>query len=57
MSQEKRKRIEQSFGWVKIIGLLKKVKLRGKKKVSWLFTFANAVYNLYRLSRLNAANA
>lgn len=57
VSQEKRKRIEQSFGWVKIIGLLKKVKLRGKEKVSWLFTFANAVYNLYRLSRLNAANA
>lgn len=57
VSQEKRKRIEQSFGWVKIIGLLKKVKLRGKKKISWLFTFANAVYNLYRLSRLNAANA
>jgi hypothetical protein len=27
VSQQKRKRIEQSFGWVKIIGMLKKVKL------------------------------
>jgi len=57
VSQEKRKRIEQSFGWVKIIGLLKKVKLRGREKVSWLFTFAGAVYNLYRLSRLKAVGA
>jgi len=57
VSQEKRKRIEQSFGWMKFIGLLKKVKLRGKEKVSWLFTFAGAVYNLYRLSRLHAASA
>ena len=57
VSQEKRKRIEQSFGWMKFIGLLRKVKLRGRKKVSWLFTFAGAIYNLYRLSRLNAVSA
>jgi transposase len=55
VSQEKRKRVEQSFGWMKMIGLLRKVKLRGREKVSWLFTFAGAVYNLYRLSRLTAA--
>jgi len=35
---------------MKFIGLLKRVKLRGKEKVSWLFTFAGAVYNL-RLRR------
>lgn len=52
ISQQKRKRIEQSFGWMKIIGMLKKVKLRGLKKVSWLFTFVGAAYNLYRLGRL-----
>jgi hypothetical protein len=34
--------------------MLKKVKLRGLKKVSWLFTFVAAVYNLYRLQRLEA---
>ena len=53
-SQQKRKRIEQSFGWMKIIGLLKKVKLRGREKVGWLFRFVGAAYNLYRLSRLPA---
>lgn len=54
ISQQKRKRIEQGFGWMKIIGMLKKVKLRGREKVSWLFTFVGAAYNLYRLSRLEA---
>jgi transposase len=54
ISQKKRKRIEESFGWMKTIGMLKKVKLRGLEKVSWLFTFVAAVYNLYRLQRLEA---
>ncbi len=54
ISQQKRKRIEQSFGWMKIIGMLKKVKLRGLDKVRWLFTFVGAGYNLYRLGRLEA---
>lgn len=52
ISQQKRKRIEQSFAWMKIIGMLKKVKLRGLGKVRWLFTFVGAAYNLYRLGRL-----
>ncbi len=54
ISQQKRKRIEQSFGWMKIIGMLKQVKLRGRKKVSWLFIFVGAAYNLCRLGRLAA---
>ena len=57
LSQKKRKRIEESFGWMKTIGMLKKVKLRGREKVSWLFTFVAAVYNLYRLQRLQAQAA
>src|SRR5712691_10142477 len=57
ISQQKRKRIEQSFGWMKIIGMLKKVKLRGREKVSWLFTFVGAAYNLYRLGHLEAEAA
>jgi len=39
---------------MKMIGLLRKVKLRGRKKVGWLFTFAGAAYNLIRLQRLKA---
>ncbi len=52
VSQQKRKRVEQSFGWMKIIGMLKQVKLRGLEKVRWLFTFVGAAYNLYRIGRL-----
>ncbi len=54
ISQKKRKRIEESFGWMKTIGMLKKVKLRGLEKLSRLFTYVAAVYNLYRLQRLEA---
>jgi len=54
ISQQKRKRVEQSFGWMKMIGLLKKVKLRGLRKVSWWFTLVGAAYNLIRLRRLRA---
>ena len=54
LSQQKRKRVEQSFGWMKIIGMLRKVKLRGREKVGWLFTFVGAAYNLIRLQRLQA---
>ena len=52
LSQQKRKRVEQSFGWMKVIGMLKKVKLRGLEKVGWLFTFTGAAYNLCRLRNL-----
>ena len=52
ISQQKRKRVEQSFGWMKMIGLLRKVKLRGIRNVSWWFTFVGAAYNLIRLRRL-----
>jgi transposase/IS5 family transposase len=49
-----RKRVEQSFGWMKMVGMLKKVKLRGIDKVGWLFTFTGAAYNLCRLRNLMA---
>ncbi len=42
VSQRKRKRVEQSLGWMKMVGMLKKVKLRGIDKVGWLFTFTGA---------------
>src|SRR5579864_1740707 len=54
VSQRKRKRVEQSFGWMKIVGMLRKVKLRGIDKVGWLFTFTGAAYNLCRLRNLMA---
>jgi transposase len=54
ISQRERKRVEESFGWMKIIGMLKKVKLRGLDKIGWLFTFVAAAYNLRRLQKLQA---
>ncbi len=56
-SQQKRKGVEQSSGWMKRIGMLRKVKLRGREKVGWLFTFTAAAYNLTRLQRLQAPAA
>ena len=52
VSQKKRKRIEEIFGWIKDIALLRKLKHRGLEKVGWLFTFAAAAYNLVRMRKL-----
>jgi len=57
VSQRKRKLVEQAFGWMKTIGLLRKVKLRGIEKVSGWFTFVGAAYNLIRLRKLRTAAA
>ena len=55
ISQRKRKRIEECFGWLKTIALLRKVRHRGVCKVHWIFTFACAAYNLVRMRNLTAA--
>jgi transposase len=52
ISQRKRKRIEESFGWLKTIALMRKVRHRGIHKVGWVFTFAAAAYNLVRMRNL-----
>ena len=55
ISQQKRKRIEECFGWLKTIALLRKVRHRGIFKVDWVFTFACAAYNLVRMQNLSRA--
>ena len=52
ISQRKRKRVEECFGWLKTIALLRKLRHRGIFKVGWVFTFAAAAYNLVRLRNL-----
>ncbi|WP_370307272.1 IS5 family transposase [Sinimarinibacterium flocculans] len=47
-----RRKIEDIFGWLKRVGGLRKVKLRGVAKVDSLFTFALAAYNLVRMRTL-----
>jgi transposase len=49
ISQKKRKRIEECFGWLKTIALLRKLRHRGTLKVDWIFAFACAAYNLVRM--------
>ncbi len=57
ISQRKRKRIEECFGWLKTIALLRKVRHRGLEKVDWVFAFACAAYNLVRLRNLSVQPA
>jgi transposase len=57
MSQSRRPIIERAFGWLKAVAGMRKVKLRGLEKVSWLFQYAVAAYNLWRIPRLRPAGA
>lgn len=57
VSQRKRKRIEECFGWLKTVALMRKVRHRGIEKVGWVFTFAAAAYNLVRMRKLAASDA
>jgi transposase len=52
VSQRKRKRVEEAFGWMKTIGLLRKLRHRGGPKVDWIFRFTAAAYNLVRIRNL-----
>ena len=49
-----RKRIEEGFGWMKTVGGLTQVKVRGLDKVRAAFVFAMAAYNIVRLPKLLA---
>lgn len=52
ISQRRRKRIEEVFGWMKTVGMLRKTRHRGVNKVGWVFTFTAAAYNLVRMRNL-----
>ena len=57
ISQRRRPLIEKVFGWLKPIGGLRKVKLRGLEKIRWLVQYASAAYNLWRIPKLQAQTA
>jgi transposase len=54
ISQKKRKRVEEIFGWMKTVGGMRKLRHRGLQVVGWMFTFASAAYNLVRMRNLTA---
>lgn len=57
ISQRKRKRVEEIFGWMKTVGGMRKLRHRGLPLVGWMFTFAAAAYNLVRIRNLSTAVA
>ncbi len=52
VSQQKRKLIEQGFGWVKTVGRMRQVMVRGLKRVDQMFVLGMAAYNLVRMRSL-----
>jgi transposase len=57
ISQQRRKRVEEIFGWMKTVGGMRKLRHRGLELVGWMFTFAAAAYNLVRIRNLSTAGA
>ncbi len=57
ISQRKRKRVEEVFGWLKTVALQRKTRFRGTERVGWMFTLGAAAYNLVRMRNLQTANA
>lgn len=55
ISQLKRKRVEEIFGWMKTVGGVRKLRHRGLRLVAWMFTLTAAAYNLVRIRNLATA--
>lgn len=52
LSQKKRKRVEEIFGWMKTVAWLRKARYRGEEKIDWLFTLSAAAYNMVLMRNL-----
>ena len=52
ISVQKRKLIEQGFGWAKTVGCIRQVMVRGLKRVDQIFVLTMAAYNLTRMRTL-----
>ena len=57
VSQQKRKLVEQCFGWMKTVGLMRKLRHRGGARVNWNFIFTAAAFSLVRMQTLLAQPA
>ena len=55
ISQRKRKRIEEIFGWMKTVGGLRKTRFIGQAKTQMAAHLVGAAYNLLRMARLQPA--
>jgi Transposase DDE domain len=52
---QKRKRIEEPFGWMKAVGGLRKTRHCGRQLVQWFFVLTATAYNLVRIPKILAA--
>jgi transposase len=52
LSQRKRKRIEEIFGWMKTVGGFRKTRFIGQEKTQLAAYLVGAAYNLLRIARL-----
>jgi hypothetical protein len=57
VSQKKRKRVEEVFGWMKAVAQQRKTRFRGLQRVGWMFAFTAAAYNLVRMRNLSVQAA
>lgn len=55
ISQRKRKRVEEIFGWMKTYGGLRRTLMRGLERVQLHAYIVAAAYNLLRISRISTA--
>jgi len=51
-SQKTRRRVEKVFAWIKTVAGLRQTKLRGRKRIDWLFRLTAAAHNLVRMVKL-----
>jgi hypothetical protein len=52
VSQRKRKRVEEIFGWLKTVAGFRKTRYRGKRKTQFWAYLVGAAYNMLRITRL-----
>jgi len=52
LSQKRRRLVEKVFSWIKIVAGLQRTKLRGQRRVDWVFRIAASAYNLIRMTKL-----
>jgi hypothetical protein len=52
VSQRKRKRVEEIFGWLKAFSIMRRPHFRGLDRIEYLFKFAVSVYNILRIRNI-----
>jgi len=55
VSQRKRKRVEEIFGWLKTVGGMRKTRFIGQAKTQMAAFLSGAAYNLLRIAKLSGA--